>query len=169
MDTLVREAQSGSQSAFAALYEAHKPRVLSLCLKMTGDREKAEDLTQDTFLRLHRKIHTFKGTSKFSTWLFRMTTNIVKMDYRKDHSKSRRAVTLVPLVFDDDEAVLDVPDPRPANPVLRMDLAKAISSLDRPYRKALIDHHIRGLAEKRGSKIRTYRARVKMRAYLTTK
>ena len=169
MDATVLAAQMGSPEAFSALYEAHKPRVMSLCLKITGDREKAEDLTQDTFLRLHRKIHTFKGTSQFTTWLHRMTVNIVRMDYRKDHSKARLAITLVPLVFGEDEDAYDVPEPRTADPVLRLDLVKAISSLDQPYREALINHHIRGLEQKRGSKIRTYRARVKMRAYLTTK
>ena len=175
MDATVLAAQMGSPEAFSALYEAHKPRVMSLCLKMTGDREKAEDLTQDTFLRLHRKIHTFKGTSQFTTWLHRMTVNIVRMDYRKDHSQARRAITLVPLVFGEDEDAYDVPEPRVTDPILRMDLTKAISTLPRMQRQATIKFYIEGLehseiTRRRGtSKSRILRASRTMRNYLTTK
>lgn len=178
MDSLVLSAQSGNTDAFAALYVAHKPRVMSLCFKMTGDHDKAEDLTQDTFLQLHRKIHTFRGASQFTTWLHRMTVNVVRMEHRKNHSKARLAITLVPLMLGDDgdETVYDVPDPRPANPILRMDLTKAISTLPRMQRRATIKFYIEGREHKEinrrvtsTSKGRVHKARKKLMKYLTTK
>lgn len=171
MDSTVLAAQSGSSDAFAALYVAHKPRVMSLCFKMTGDRDKAEDLTQDTFLQLHRKIHTFRGTSQFSTWLYRMTTNIVKMEFRRAKNQFNRMLTEA----ESEDALHGLQELRPSNPVLRMDLVKAISKLPRHERRNIIKFYIDGLehseiTRRRGtSKSRISRASKTMRAYLTTK
>jgi RNA polymerase sigma-70 factor, ECF subfamily len=65
------------------LYERHSRRVYSLCLKMTGDVSKAEDLTQDVFIQLIRKVGTFRGESQFRTWLHRFTINQVLMYFRR--------------------------------------------------------------------------------------
>src|SRR5579859_6420734 len=67
-ETLAR-AQAGDHYAFASLYALHKRRIYSLCLRMVGNVAEAEDLTQEAFLQLHRKIATFRGDSAFSTWL----------------------------------------------------------------------------------------------------
>ncbi len=69
-DALAR-AQAGDHQAFAQLYSLHKRRIYSLCLRMVGNIAEAEDLTQEAFLQLHRKISTFRGDSAFSTWLHR--------------------------------------------------------------------------------------------------
>ncbi|MGH9590788.1 MAG: RNA polymerase sigma factor, partial [Terracidiphilus sp.] len=81
-DALAR-AQAGDHQAFARLYSLHKRRIYSLCLRMVGNIAEAEDLTQEAFLQLHRKIATFRGDSAFSTWLHRLAINVVLMQLRK--------------------------------------------------------------------------------------
>jgi len=78
METL-RLAQQGDAGAFEELYRLHARRVYSLCLRMLGDPVEAEDLAQEAFLQLFRKIHTFRGESAFSSWLHRLTANVVLM------------------------------------------------------------------------------------------
>lgn len=79
---LAQAAASGVSGSIAHLYERHGRRVYSLCLRMTGNREEAEDLTQEIFIQLLRKVGTFRGESQFSTWLYRFTTNHVLMHFR---------------------------------------------------------------------------------------
>src|SRR5712692_6495610 len=84
---LVLRAQAGQEEAFAALFEAHRRRVYSLCLRMTRNTAEAEDLTQEAFLRVFRKISTFRGDSAFSTWLHRLAVNVVLMHLRRKHGQ----------------------------------------------------------------------------------
>ncbi len=79
----IERAKQGDAEAFEFLYSLHKRRVYSLCLRMTGNPASAEDLTQEAFLQLFRKIGTFRGESAFSTWLHRMSVNVVLMQLRK--------------------------------------------------------------------------------------
>jgi RNA polymerase sigma-70 factor (ECF subfamily) len=69
---IVERAQKGDSEAFAELFHAHKARIYSICLRMTNNTAQAEDLTQDAFLQVFRKLSTFKGNSALSTWLYRM-------------------------------------------------------------------------------------------------
>src|SRR5579885_2653465 len=80
---MLARAQAGDHHAFAHLYSLHKRRIYSLCLRMVGNVAEAEDLTQEAFLQLHRKIATFRGDSAFSTWLHRLSINVVLMHLRK--------------------------------------------------------------------------------------
>src|SRR4249920_3611890 len=80
---LIERAQRGDEKAFEALFHTYKRRVYGLCLRMTGNAADAEEVTQEAFLTLFRKIHTFRGESAFSTWLLRITLNIVLMRRRK--------------------------------------------------------------------------------------
>ena len=82
-DGVLARAQVGDNDAFSELYLQHKKRVFSICLRMVHDFSQAEDLTQETFLQLHRKLASFRGDSEFTTWLHRMTVNIVLMHLRK--------------------------------------------------------------------------------------
>src|SRR5882724_5386653 len=79
----IRLAQAGDAVAFDFLYQLHGRRVYALCLRMVGNPADAEDLMQEAFLQLFRKIGTFRGESAFSTWLHRMTVNVVLMRLRK--------------------------------------------------------------------------------------
>ena len=75
----IDRAKQGDGECFEILYKLHKRRVYSLCLRMIRDVESAEDLVQEAFLQLHRKITSFRGESAFGTWLHRLTVNVVLM------------------------------------------------------------------------------------------
>src|SRR5260370_38729812 len=79
----IKQAKEGDAAAFEFLYKAHCRRVYSLCLRMIKNPAEAEDLTQQAFLQLFRKISTFRGESGFSTWLHRVTLNIVFIHFRQ--------------------------------------------------------------------------------------
>jgi RNA polymerase sigma-70 factor, ECF subfamily len=79
----IRLAQQGDPAAFEQLYRLHSRRVFAVCVRMLENRAAAEDLTQETFLAGFRKIHLFRGESAFSTWLHRVTVNLVLMHIRK--------------------------------------------------------------------------------------
>ena len=82
-DEIIRQAKEGHASAFEQLYRRYSKRVYHLCLRMVKNEAEAEDLTQEAFLRVFRKIHTFQGKSAFSTWLHRVSVNTVLMSLRK--------------------------------------------------------------------------------------
>src|SRR5215211_5776441 len=75
------------RNTFQELYQTHRQRVYSICLRMTADAAEAEDLTQDVFLHLFRTIGSFRGESAFTTWLHRLTVNLVLMHFRKRQSR----------------------------------------------------------------------------------
>src|SRR5882757_10679984 len=79
----IARAQEGDGAAFECLYKAHCKHVYSLCLRMLRSISEAEDLTQQVFLQLFRKIGTFRGDSSFSTWLHRISVNAVLMHLRR--------------------------------------------------------------------------------------
>ena len=118
---VLTRAQAGDHHAFAQLYATHKRRVYSLCLRMLGNVAEAEDLTQESFLQLHRKIATFRGDSAFSTWLHRLTINVVLMHLR------RKGLNLISL----DEALDPSPDHGPARILWRA--RPAVHRIDRPH------------------------------------
>jgi RNA polymerase sigma-70 factor, ECF subfamily len=84
---LISSAKKGNEEAFAALFNQHKRRVYSLCLHMSKDVTQAEDLTQDAFIRVYRKLSTFRGEARFSTWLYRIAVNTVLANFRKSRSE----------------------------------------------------------------------------------
>jgi RNA polymerase sigma-70 factor (ECF subfamily) len=79
----ITRAQCGDDVGFEYLYKKYRRRVYSVCLRMTRNSAEAEDLTQQTFLQVFRKIGTFRGESGFSTWLHRVTVNVVLMHLRR--------------------------------------------------------------------------------------
>ncbi|HEY0078811.1 MAG TPA: sigma-70 family RNA polymerase sigma factor, partial [Pyrinomonadaceae bacterium] len=81
--SLAQRAASGDMACFESLYERHHRRVYSLCLRMTSNTAEAEDLAQEVFIQLFRKIGSFRGESAFTTWLHRLTVNQVLMHFRK--------------------------------------------------------------------------------------
>ena len=83
----IRRAQDGDATAFEYLYNSHSRRVYGLCLRMIRNTAEAEDLTQQAFLKVFRKIGTFRGDAVFSTWLHRLTVNIVLMHLRRKTPK----------------------------------------------------------------------------------
>jgi RNA polymerase sigma factor (sigma-70 family) len=98
---IVKLAQQGDATAFERIYRLHNRRIYALCLRMAGNSTQAEDLTQDVFLQLFRKIGTFRGESAFSTWLHRMSVNIVLMRFRK---KPKTETSLESITKPEDES-----------------------------------------------------------------
>lgn len=173
---LIARAQRGDEEAFAALFEAHKRRVYSLCLRMTGNTAEAEDLAQEAFLQLFRKISTFRGESAFSTWLHRLAVNVVLMHLRK---KGLQQVSLDETDTSQDEPVkrdYGSDDRRLTGSVDRIGLQNAIAELPPGYRTVFVLHDVEGyehneIAEMMGcsignSKSQLHKARMKLRDLL---
>src|SRR5216110_747009 len=89
-DSDVALAASGDRQAFERLYRRHVNRVFSLCARMVGDRVRAEELTQDVFVRAWEKLHLFRGDSSFATWLHRLAVNVVLNDRKSESRKKSR-------------------------------------------------------------------------------
>lgn len=174
----IERAKQGDAAAFEALYHLHKRRVYSLCLRMTANTAAAEDLTQEAFLQLFRKIGTFRGESAFSTWLHRMAVNVVLMQLRK------KGLPIVPLeenIETEEESPRKEPgadDPRLAGSIDRMQLQRSIAGLPPGYRMIFLLHDVEGyehneIAEIVGcsignSKSQLHKARMKLREILKT-
>ena len=173
----IARAKHGDAEAFQALYDKHKRRVYSLCLRMTANTAEAEDLTQEAFLQLYRKIATFRGESAFSTWLHRLSVNVVLMHLRK---KGLPVVSLEETTQGSDE---DSPkkdfgaqDLALAGSIDRLQLQRAVDDLPPGYRTIFVLHDIEGyehneIAEIVGcsignSKSQLHKARMKLRDLL---
>ena len=177
-DVLAR-AQAGDHYAFAQLYALHKRRIYSLCLRMVGNVAEAEDLTQEAFLQLHRKIATFRGDSAFSTWLHRLAINVVLMHLRK------KGLSVISL----DEAMEPTPEEGPgrsfgapdlslSGSIDRLALERAISDLPAGYRLIFVLHDIEGYEHNEiaamldcsigNSKSQLHKARLKLRDAMRT-
>src|SRR6266403_2551669 len=143
---VIRLAQQGDAAAFETIYQLHSRRVYALCLRMSGDPVEAEDLTQEAFLQLFRKIHTFRGESAFSSWMHRLTANIVLMRFRK---KRVAAVSLDELTRSDEERERPIiefgaPDLRLVGVFDRVNLQTAIEQLPEGYKSMFVLHDVHG-------------------------
>jgi RNA polymerase sigma-70 factor, ECF subfamily len=174
---LIKSAQQGDSDAFSALFHAHKARIYSVCLRMTNNSAEAEDLTQDAFLQVFRKIASFRGDSAFSTWLYRIAVNTVLMQFRK---KSLSQVSLDEPYSNSDGAKMrreyGTRDNRLAGCVDRIALAAAIKELPHGYRTIFVLHEVEGyehqeIAEMLGcsvgnSKSQLHKAKLRIRELL---
>jgi len=170
-------AKQGVPGCFETLYAMHKRRVYSLCLRMTQNVQEAEDLTQDAFLQLYRKIASYRGESAFSTWLHRVTINIVLMHFRKKGLiEVSLEETLGSTEDDDQKREFGSEDKLLAGSIDRVLLERATESLPPGYRITFILHDIEGyehgeIAELLGcsisnSKSQLHKARLKLREVL---
>jgi RNA polymerase sigma-70 factor, ECF subfamily len=174
---LIERAKQGDGWAFQALYDKHKRRVYSLCLRMTSNTAEAEDLAQEAFLQLYRKIATFRGESAFSTWLHRLSVNVVLMHLRK---KSLPVVSLDETTANGEE---DTPkkdfgteDLALAGSIDRLQLQKAVDDLPPGYRTIFVLHDVEGYEHNEiagivgcsigNSKSQLHKARMKLRELL---
>ena len=177
----IRLAQQGDERGFERIYRLHSQRVYALCLRMVrGNSAEAEELTQESFLQLFRKIGTFRGESAFSTWLHRLAFNIVLMRLRR---RSYQVVSMDEML-EPGEATpglheyIGGPDRRLSGSVDRMDLEWALKQLPRGYRAVFILHDVQGyehneIAAIRGcslgnSKSQLHKARARLRQLLQT-
>ena len=174
----IERAKQGDAEAFETLYHLHRRRVYSLCLRMTANTAAAEDLTQEAFLQLFRKIGTFRGESAFSTWLHRMAVNVVLMQLRK---KGLAVVPLEETIETEEESPRKEPgaeDVRLAGSIDRLQLEHAIADLPPGYRAVFLLHDVEGYEHNEiarivgcsigNSKSQLHKARMKLRELLKT-
>jgi RNA polymerase sigma-70 factor, ECF subfamily len=173
---LAQSAASGNMSAFEELYNRHHRRVYSLCLRMLQNTAEAEDLTQEVFIQLYRKIGSFRGDSAFTTWLHRLTVNQVLMHFRKRTVKFEKTTeegeTPVQIVAGtENQAKMPIVD--------KIAIDKAIAQLPNGYRNVFVLHDVEGYEHEEVAKIlgcsvgtsksQLHKARLKMRKLLGKK
>jgi RNA polymerase sigma-70 factor, ECF subfamily len=174
----IEGAKQGDGQCFEFLYGLHKRRVYSHCLRMVGNVETAEDLSQEAFIQLYRKIATFRGESAFSTWLHSLTVNVVLMQFRKKGLiEVSLEETLEPAEEGGPEKDYGSEDQVLAGSIDRVILERAIESLPPGYRIIFLLHDIEGyvhneIAEMLGcsmgnSKSQLHKARTKLRDVLS--
>lgn len=175
---LISRAQAADEEAFAGLYRMHKRRVYWLCMRLVRNQEDAEDLTQEAFLQVFRKLHTFRGEAAFSTWLHQVTVNVVLMRLRKKH------LTEVPLEdtpSGGEEGDVPFNEFQVADPVLagstdRITLERAIDELPPGYRLVFLLHDVQGYEHREvaeildcsvgNTKSQLHKARLKLRGLI---
>jgi RNA polymerase sigma-70 factor, ECF subfamily len=141
---LIRMAQQGNPDAFSALFNTHKTKVYSICLRMTGNTAEAEDLTQDAFLQVFRKLAGFRGDSALSTWLYRVTVNTVLMHFRKKGLKQVSLDEPINRVAGPQKREHGRVDGRLSGSVDRIDLTRAMKELPTGYRTIFVLHEVEG-------------------------
>ncbi|MBI3404032.1 MAG: sigma-70 family RNA polymerase sigma factor [Acidobacteria bacterium] len=174
----IRRAQQGDAGAFEFIYRLHSRRVYSLCLRMVGNPAEAEDLAQEAFLQLFRKIATFRGESAFSTWLHRLSVNVVLMKLRK---KQLPETSLDEQIDADEETGgprrdIGAPDPRLTGSIDRVNLQRCIDQLPPGYKQVFVLHDIQGYEHNEiadimecsigNSKSQLHKARMRLRELL---
>ena len=173
IDPDTKLAAAGDAEAFEEIYRRYHHRVYCLCLRMTRNVSQAEDLTQDVFVQLFRKLDTFRGESSFTTWLHRLTVNQVLMHFRKPAVTSEQTT-------EDGTAPVRIAsgteNPRKMSVIDRISLGEAIKQLPRGYRTVFILHDVQGYEHEQisqmlgcavgTSKSQLYKARMKLRGFL---
>lgn len=174
----IRLARQGDAAAFERLYRLHSRRVYSLCMRMVGNTAEAEDLTQEAFLQLFRKISTFRGESAFSTWLHRLSVNVVLMRLRR---KSAAETSLEEATEPDEESDgprrdFGGPDLRLSGSIDRVHLQRAVDQLPPGYKAVFVLHDVQGYEHNEianimgcsigNSKSQLHKARMRLRELL---
>jgi RNA polymerase sigma-70 factor (ECF subfamily) len=173
---LAKVAANGNMVAFEEIYKRHHRRVYSICLRMLQNASEAEDLTQDVFIQLYRKIGSFRGDSAFTTWLHRMTVNQVLMHFRKRTVKYEK-------VTDEgetpDQVVTGSVNPAKMQIVDKIALENAISQLPTGYKNVFVLHDVEGFEHEEvarilgcsvgTSKSQLHKARLKLQKLLKKK
>ena len=147
---LARSAAHGDMGAFEELYKRHHRRVYSVCLRMLQNTSEAEDLTQDVFIQLYRKIGSFRGDSAFTTWLHRMTVNQVLMHFRKRNVKFEKTTEEGETP---DQVVTGTANPDRMRIVDKIALDSAIDQLPEGYKNVFVLHDVEGFEHEEVAKI----------------
>jgi RNA polymerase sigma-70 factor, ECF subfamily len=178
LNETLRLAQQGDAGAFEEIYRLHSRRVFSLCVRMLGDPIEAEDLAQEAFLQLFRKIHTFRGESAFSSWLHRLTANVVLMSFRRKKAVVASLDEIMRINEEDSAPRWEIggPDLRLTGVFDRANLQTAVEQLPEGYKRMFLLHDVHGyehneIAEILGcsignSKSQLHKARKRLRELL---
>lgn len=181
-EELVKQAKQGNQSAFETLVRQYEKKVFNVALRMSGRPEDAFDLSQEAFLRVYRALPAFREESSFSTWLYRIVSNVCMDFARKRAGRQKHESPLITSDDDGNDVVLEVPDLRYSpetqqeNKELAAALAEGIARLSPMHRQILLLRDISGLSyqdiaeifdlEEGTVKSRLSRAREKLRVFL---
>lgn len=173
---LTQMAAKGDMAAFEELYRRHHRRVYSICLRMLQSTSEAEDLTQDVFIQLYRKIGSFRGDSAFTTWLHRMTVNQVLMHFRKRTVKFEKTTEEGETP---DQIVSGTGNPHKMQIVDKIALDNAIEQLPAGYKSVFVLHDVEGFEHEEvarilgcsvgTSKSQLHKARLKLQKLLKKK
>jgi RNA polymerase sigma-70 factor, ECF subfamily len=136
---LIHRAQRGDEAAFEALYRRHAGRVYALCLRLTADAAEAEELAQDAFVRAWERLASFRGESAFSSWLYRLTVNVVFLHRRAGRRRSQRVFTT-----HDPEAHERPVAGEAREPGAALDLERAVAALPPGAREVFVLHDVEG-------------------------
>jgi RNA polymerase sigma-70 factor, ECF subfamily len=173
---LARRAAEGDAAAFEELYRRYRRRVYALALRMTRNAADAEDLTQESFLSVHRNVGSFRGEAAFSSWLYRLAANVIKMHFRRRGARPED-LTSDGRLYERGPS----PAPREGSPpfVDRIAVERAVGALPPGYRAAFVLHDVAGyehaeIARMRGctagnSKSQLHRARAALRGLLSAR
>jgi RNA polymerase sigma-70 factor, ECF subfamily len=173
---LAKVAAGGNMVAFEEIYKRHHRRVYSICLRMLQNASEAEDLTQDVFIQLYRKIGSFRGDSAFTTWLHRMTVNQVLMHFRKRTVKYEKVTEEGETP---DQVVAGSVNPEKMQIVDKIALESAIAQLPDGYKNVFVLHDVEGYEHEEvarilgcsvgTSKSQLHKARLKLQKLLKKK
>jgi RNA polymerase sigma-70 factor (ECF subfamily) len=172
--SLVRKAQGGNQAAFEQLVHTYDQAVLRLALRLTGSASDAQDIHQEAFLKVYKKLDGFRFECSFSTWIYRIVTNVCLDHLRRNRALKKNSAMEV----DDDELLNQLPDDRPGNnpeqQLLDQELgAQILRALRRltPRERIVFDlRHFQGLTLRSVSEIlNTSEASVKMAFFRATR
>lgn len=174
--SLAQSAAQGDMVAFEELYQRHHRRVYSICLRMLQNASEAEDLTQDVFIQLYRKIGSFRGDSAFTTWLHRLTVNQVLMHFRKRTVKFEKTTEEGETPV---QIVSGTENPYKMPIVDKIALENAIEQLPNGYKNVFVLHDVEGFEHEEvarilgcsvgTSKSQLHKARLKLRKLLGKK
>ncbi len=173
---LTQAASQGDMVAFEEVYQRHHRRVYSICLRMLQNAFEAEDLTQDVFIQLYRKIGSFRGDSAFTTWLHRLTVNQVLMHFRKRNVKFEKTTEEGETP---EQTVPGTQNPFKMPIVDKIALESAIDQLPNGYKNVFVLHDVEGFEHEEvarilgcsvgTSKSQLHKARLKLRKLLKKK
>jgi RNA polymerase sigma-70 factor (ECF subfamily) len=173
---LAKSAAGGDMAAFEEIYRRHHRRVYSICLRMLQNTSEAEDLTQDVFIQLYRKIGSFRGDSAFTTWLHRMTVNQVLMHFRKRTVKYEKTTEEGETPV---QIVSGTANPEKMRVVDKIALDNAIEQLPAGYKNVFVLHDVEGYEHEEvarilgcsvgTSKSQLHKARLKLQKLLRKK
>jgi len=137
-EMVVEKAKNGDITALAELYTLYKTPVYNLCLRLTRDVLDAEDLMQEVFLQVYRKLNSFRGEAAFGSWLYRLATNVIMMHFRKRHVDK---IPLQNLECAPQSGIRDRCDP-----IERIALLRALCGLSKNTRTLILLHDLKGLS-----------------------
>ena len=145
---LARAAAAGDEAAFERIYRAHAGRVFALCVRMSGSRARATELTQDVFVHLWRQIGKWRGDSALSTWIHRLTVNLVLSNARNEQRRLTHEMNDTDFASHE-ESARSAPRSahsaqRPSDVLSAIDLERAIASLPPGARTVFVLHDVEG-------------------------